>query len=398
MYIALYDRDLKHIDNVDHVTYDLTTRVYDPDSFSAEGVCDSNVNDAFIAVLNDDQGNYCYACFVDSIKPEKKKRTIKGLDFKTLWDTDILLDFTEAKSFDGYLRMIVYEVEKAVFGDWPYTIGNINVKVLMGLMGENTAHIFGSYQGTYKIVNAYSFLKCYLKYYELNIESKYDVSTNTITFSFVKCEKSVSVDLNDFLYELTTTSSEVNRTVATLQYDTKTPETDDEGNILYSDVQETDENGDPKVDEKGNPVYIPIYKPRPSDLATKYYYRDRENNVVEGDADGNHTDGTPIEGRLYPVRTKIFEAEYLRDAQYDAVNELANARYVDNIVIDHNAVRDPIDFSGYPLYTKVNLYYEGKLYKTLPISEKITKLDASGESIKIKLGFKKILLTEIIKK
>ena len=77
--------------------------------------------------------------------------------------------------------------------------------------------------------------------------------------------------------------------------------------------------------------------------------------------------------------------------------ELANSRYVDNIIIDNNKTIDPIDFAEYPLYTKVELYYEGKLYKTLPISEKITKLDASGLSTKIKLGFKKILLTEIIK-
>ena len=77
--------------------------------------------------------------------------------------------------------------------------------------------------------------------------------------------------------------------------------------------------------------------------------------------------------------------------------ELANSRYVDNIIIDNNITVDPLDFAVYPLYTKVDLYYDGKLYKTLPISEKITKLDASGQSTKIKLGFKKILLTEIIK-
>ena len=101
---------------------------------------------------------------------------------------------------------------------------------------------------------------------------------------------------------------------------------------------------------------------------------------------------------MYPVKTKWFESEYLADAQFDAVYELANARYVDNIVIDNNKTVDPIDFSAYPLYTKVALYYEGKLYKTLPISEKNTTFDASGENVKIKLGFKKILLTEIIKK
>ena len=67
MYIAIYDENKKHITNVDNATYDLTTRVYDNDSFSAEGVCDVDINDAKIAVLNDDRGNYEYACFADEI-------------------------------------------------------------------------------------------------------------------------------------------------------------------------------------------------------------------------------------------------------------------------------------------------------------------------------------------
>ena len=54
MYIALYDENRNHITNVDNATYDLTTRVYDNDSFSGEGVCDEDVNDAKIAVVNDD--------------------------------------------------------------------------------------------------------------------------------------------------------------------------------------------------------------------------------------------------------------------------------------------------------------------------------------------------------
>ena len=101
MYIALYDENRNHITNVDNATYDLTTRVYDNDSFSGEGVCAEDVNDAKIAIVNDDAGNYKYACFADTVTPEYNKRTIKGLDFKTLWDTEILLDYTPQNSIDG---------------------------------------------------------------------------------------------------------------------------------------------------------------------------------------------------------------------------------------------------------------------------------------------------------
>ena len=374
MFIALYDENKQHITNADNATYDLTARVYDLDSFTAEGVCAEDINDAKILVLNDATGNYKYACFADAITPDANKRTIKGLDFKTLWDTEILLDYTAAGSFDSRLSAIFEKIKNLVFDATDATVGKIPVEVNIPSDDTDTLDVYGSYQGTYQLVNAYTFLKCYLKYYEYNIETYYDVTRGVIVFTFVKCSQSIIVDLSDFLYELTTTSTATNKAVATIKYNVETPETNADGTT--------------KTDASGNP----IYKPRPSTLATRYYYRDADNNIVQSDADGD------INGRLYPVKTKWFESEYLADAQFDAVYELANARYVDNIVIDNNKTVDPIDFSAYPLYTKVALYYEGKLYKTLPISEKNTTFDASGENVKIKLGFKKILLTEIIKK
>ena len=391
MYIALYDENRQHITNVDNVTYDKTVRVYDLDSFTAEGVSSEDVNDAKIVVVNDDAGNYRYACFADTVTPDKNKRTVKGLDFKTLWDTEILLDYTADGSFDGRLSAIFTKIKTLVFGGSDTTVGKIPVEVVIPTDNTDTTAVYGSYQGTYQLVNAYSFLKCYLKYYEYNVESRYDIINEKIIFTFVKHTTRITVNLSDFIYELTTTSAATNKAVATIKYDVQTPETDADGNIVYTKVQEVDESGNPKVDEDGNPVYVPKYKPRPSTIATRYYYRDKDNNIVQSSASGN------IGGRIYPVRTKWFESEYLADAQFEAVYELANARYVDNIVIDNNITIDPIDFADYPLYTKVELYYDGKLYKTLPISEKISTLDASGENTKIKLGFKKILLTEIIK-
>ena len=391
MYIAIYNENVEHITNVDNATYDLTQRVYDNDTFTAEGVCDVDINDAKIAIVNDDAGNYVYACFADTVTPEYNKRSVKGLDFKSLFDTEILLDFTPEGSFDGRLSAIFRRVAAAVFDGADAAVKKIAVEVIIPDDNTDTTETYGSLQGTYQIKNAYSFLKCYLKYYEYNIETKFDVVARKIIFKFTKCAERVAVNLSDFIYELTTTSAATNKAVATIKYNVETPQTDTDGNIIYTDKQAVDDAGNPQYDNEGKPVYVPKYKPRPSTLATKYYYRDKDNNIVQSDAAGD------IAGRLYPVQTKIFESEYLADAQFDAVYELANARYVDNIVIDNNITIDPIDFADYPLYTKVKLYYDGTLYKTLPISEKITTLDGSGENTKIKLGFKKILLTEIIK-
>lgn len=392
MYIALYNENRQHITNIDNTTHDLTVRVYDNDTFNAEGVCALDVNAAKIAVLNTDAGDYKYACFADEITPEHDKRSIKGLDFKTLWDTEILLDYTADGSFNGQLSAIFNKIKALVFNSADGVVTKIPVEVNIPTDTTDTTDVYGSYQGTYQLVNAYKFLKGYLKYYEYNIETCYNVAAGKIVFSFVKCTTAVSIDLSDFIHELTTTSATTNKTVATIKYDPKTPDTDSDGNIIYTNVQEVDDAGNPKVDTNGNPVYVPQYKPRPATIATKYYYRAADNNIAQSDASGD------ISGRLYPVKAKWYESEYLADAQFEAVYELANARYVDNIIIDNNMTIDPIDFAEYPLYTKVSVYYGGRLYKTLPISEKITTLDISGENTKIKLGFKKILLTEIIKK
>lgn len=391
MYIAIYDENVEHITNVDNATYDLTQRVYDNDTFTAEGVCDVDINDAKIAIVNDDAGNYVYACFADTVTPEYNKRSVKGLDFKSLFDTEILLDFTPEGSFDGRLSAIFRKVAAAVFDVTDAAVKKIAVEVIIPDDNTDTTETYGSLQGTYQIKNAYSFLKCYLKYYEYNIETKFDVVARKIIFKFTKCAERVAVNLSDFIYELTTTSAAANKAVATIKYNVETPQTDASGNIIYSDVQETDASGNPVYNDDGTPKMLPKYQPRPTTIATRYYYRDKDNNIVQADAAGN------IDGRLYPVKQKWFESEYIADAQFNAVYELANSRYVDNIIIDNNITVDPLDFAVYPLYTKVDLYYDGKLYKTLPISEKITKLDASGQSTKIKLGFKKILLTEIIK-
>lgn len=44
-----------------------------------------------------------------------------------------------------------------------------------------------------------------------------------------------------------------------------------------------------------------------------------------------------------------------------------------------------------------HLYTNGKYYKDLPITEINKKYDGTGLQTKVKLGFKKIYLTEIIK-
>ncbi len=364
MYITLLKQTCEHITNITGITYDLTKRAYDLDSFTAEGISTEDVKESKILILNDKNGNYEYACFYDSSKDDNKKITLKGLDFKSLWNQEIILDYTVPNSFDGTLSGIFKKISALVFNTTDIAMSFLQTKIIIPNDYTDTTLILGSLQDTYESINAYKFLKVYLKYYEYQINSKFDISTNTIIFTFVKNYAHISLNLKDFIYELTTSSTTTNKTVATIKYEPL------------------------KKDADGNEYIDPR---EGKDIATVYYYLDKTNNIVQSNEYGN------ISNRIYPVVQKIYENEYLAKAQFDAVYELSNARYVDNIIIDNTASLDPIDFANYEIYTKIDLYSNGMLYKTLPISEKIISYSSEGLSIKVKLGFKKILLTEIIK-
>ena len=391
MYISIYDENKKHIANINNATYELTQRVYDLDNFNAKGTANIDINNECLLVLNDDDGNYQYSCFTNGIKSDDDLREVKGQDFRQLLNTEILLDYTEENSFSPILFDILEKICEKVFMSEDETISKIEIDFIIPEEAKeiDTEVFFGSLQNTYKITNAYTFLKGYLKFYEYNLTSKFDEYSGKIIFEFVKTNNRISIDLNDFTSSLETNSNEVNKSVATIKFEPISK------------------------DEEGNEIITP----RPNTIVTKYYYRTKDNQIVEGDAYGN------IEGRIYPAIQKIFESEYLASSQYDAVYEngivrvkttattpvavtstwydavyeLANARYVDNIIIDNNSVIDPIDLSIYKLYTMFDLYKGGKFYKSLPITEINKRFDATGLQTKVKLGFKKIYLTEIIK-
>jgi len=130
------------------------------------------------------------------------------------------------------------------------------------------------------------------------------------------------------------------------------------------------------------------YLPRPS-LPQKIYTLGKDNNIYSGYA--------PDSLRLYPIVSKIFEAAYLSEAQVNAVFEIVNNRYIENILITAENVSTPIDLASLDLYSMIRVFDNLGEYKDIPISEKTTTHSSSGTKCVIKLGFKKTLLTEIIK-
>lgn len=125
------------------------------------------------------------------------------------------------------------------------------------------------------------------------------------------------------------------------------------------------------------------------DLPKKIYTLGKNNEIYEGYA--------PLAERILPINQKICEAQYLYEAQINAVYELINNRYVENIIIDETDSDNLALLRRKELFTIVKVYDQDNLHKEIPISEITTNFDGKTNNYKIKLGFKKTLLTEIIK-
>ena len=113
MYIELYNQNIEHISNVDMVTFNLTKRVYGTDTFSAKGIYQGDISTAKVLRLCQDDGTAEYSCFIESMEFTNQEVKITGLDFRHLFKTEALLDFTT--SFDSSLYGVLKKAFDVLF-------------------------------------------------------------------------------------------------------------------------------------------------------------------------------------------------------------------------------------------------------------------------------------------
>lgn len=366
MYIELYNQDLEHISNVDMVTFDLTKRVYGTDTFTAKGFYQDDISRASILRLCADDGTEEYSCFVESLKFNESEVSITGLDFRNILKTESIIDFT--RGFDSSLYSILTKALDSLFADTDLTYRKLPIQYSFddSLNNIDTKTTIADYTGMYLIEDVSVFLETYLRIYEYYLHIHLDlVYLKGLVFELKQGQVPIDISLSDFEYERSTTSISTNKTVATLKFESR-------------------------IENEDGTITI---KPRPDTLATIYYFLTKENQIVQ-----SSSPNPDINNRIYPVVAKIYEDEYLAKAQFNAAYELACNRYVDNIVIAANPKLDPINLENIDLCTLFNIYFEGVYLYSIPLAEKTIKSTNSGRTCKVKLGFKKMLLTEIIKR
>ncbi|MGE4321057.1 MAG: hypothetical protein AB7E61_06395 [Acholeplasmataceae bacterium] len=203
---------------IKHVSGNLTRMAIEYDEGSFEGILDSQIDDPFIFTLHDDVGSIIYSGFIKNwdYDEQTKKVSFDPVDFRIIFDTQVILDFSHDETFDSALSVIFEKVTSAL----NQQSGNINYQFTIPEDLRLTSEV-SNYSDQYIVVNAKEFLKVYLIYFEYYINIQFDPDTLTIHAIFTEAETDIiDIKLDDFIFEKTQTSIQFNHTQATIKFQT----------------------------------------------------------------------------------------------------------------------------------------------------------------------------------
>lgn len=409
MYIEVYDRNLEHVTNISNVKYNLTRRVFDFDTSLYEGKSENSISSGFIFVLCSPKGEALYSGFMENIKQNASYVSFKGGDFKKVFDTEVILDYaTELGLSPKVLGKLFNDVSEAVIND----IGSLYPIEITYPNPTDPIDWIANYDSQYIIINALTFLKPYLAYFDYYINAYFDRNAKKVKIEIKINNSTFEIKLDDFVHDITQSGSSINKAKAVMKYDNVEPDFKMwiESSEAYWNMVSNKDSAiqgfpEPVVEandfdygfalkityrEAGIPEDVIYYyqvsnkaEPRPVGLPERTYYLGNDNQIYEG--------LIPANKAILPVKGKVFEDTYFQKAQYKAITELINNRYNENIIITNTF--SPIDLNELKLYMFIKVYDKNGNFKTLPVSE----IEMNNESHRVKLGFKKTLFTEVIK-
>jgi len=414
MYIAIYGRDLKHITNITDVKYEITERVFELDTSNFSGITNVNISKGLIFVLCNNTGKQVYSGYVKWLKQAGTFVKFSGDDFKKMLNTEVILDYaTHLKTSPAVLGALFKDVAEAVINQNQESIQIVPIDFKYP-NPQDDIYWIANYDMQYLTINANKFLKTYLAYYNYFIDSYFDVINKKIVLEIKQSTETASIKLDDFVHETTKNETLTNKAVATLKFNNTEEglmwigsskaywDRQSESNRATAGPQSFPEPLDDaniyvngfalKVlyQEQGVPDFIDYYYQvsnaainRPINLPIRNYYLGNDNLIYES---------LILQDKIIlPVITKVFEEEFFQAAQFNAVSELVNSRYNENIIIVNT--QTPVDISKYALYTIIKVYDKNGLMVEMPLTE----IERNNDSYKVKLGFKKTKFTEIIK-
>lgn len=345
MYFVMYDRFLKSIGE----TYILESwshvkRAVDFDDIKITGEQVPYSADPFLVVVNDRQGKLVFSGLASTpvIDEKSKKTSISLKDYATLFNTEILVDWS---SFTGTTLaeyfVFIYNLWKAQtdigFDNIQFSVSDL-VSILL-----DTQIPLG--QGV-ESVSVHTLIFDAINYYNLYYDAVLNIRNKSLTFSFYRAAvRTVSVKLKDFdINSVEKSFGEYNRAVV-YDYD-------------YS--------------------------------VHSRWALAMDNSIVKIPAVDKDL--------VYPGKLRNFIAENnspdaLYDALYDAIMGLAKNRYQENIDLNAQKYRSIIDLTTVDFSYSAEVYLPDGFYKILPVGE--IETDSNGKHI-VRLGHRIQELTQEI--
>lgn len=337
MYITFYNEDFKPLSDNSSLaieTFSLSKRAYDLNEFTC--VCepiDLKVY-PFFAVIRNDKGKDWYYCLAPIVtRTSDNKSQVVARDLKGLLNSEC---FLPPGHFYGKNQLKNYIDD--IFTAWKstdyYGFNKITFDTSDLANYEAPEAIFAP--GEAGFYNAFELLKKAMAYYEIYIDTKIDIATQTLTFIVKRNgEKLENVHLEDY------------------------------GIVEFN---------------KSAPAFtIAVASTNDFTIQEKWYLDD----------DGEIT-GTGSSEMVLPSCVKSFLADTIDSARVEAILALAEERNQEAIELEVSE-NDRLYDIGFD--TRINVYYNKTYYDTLPIGQ-ITD-NEKGER-KITLGYKPVDLVQIL--
>lgn len=353
MYFVLYDRHFKTIGETYILeSWSRTQRAVDFDEIKIVGEQIPYSANPFFIVVNDRQGRQMFSGLAStpSIDEKNKKTTIVLKDFLTLLNSEIYVPkgmYTDG-SLSHYIGQLISfcfnrQISTGLDNDIKYDVTDIfDIKL-------DSSINFPFATETIK-EKAYTLINQAINYYNIYCVSEINLKEKTLTFKFKKSGiNKDSIKLSDFGFNYVEKSfGDCNRVnIYKLE----------EGSITPTRKAEY-------VLTKNNEV-------------VRYYFDVVDENEL-----------------VYPAKCKIIivkDSSELNKARYDAVMELAQNRYQENIDLDAQRYKSIKDLTNIDFSYSIEVNMPDGKYKNLPVGE--IETDSKGKHI-VRLGHRVQELTQ----
>lgn len=337
MYITFYDRSFKAIGNNSSQiieSYSRTRRAYDFNEFSC--VCEPLTIDAqpVFGVIRKNDGYYDYAVLNPVVDIDKNnKAKVSCRDLKAVFNTEVLYDFSK---FNGEK---ITDFLAYLFNEW-HDFDNCGFAVEIDFADDckNIEVIENTLPSHKDVYNTFDVMKKTFGVYDLFMSTKLDINGKKIVCHIGSTKKNIkNLNIDEYPNSFGRVAADINTAIA--------------------------------------------YKDDYSESIRWYLLSD---NSITLDASKRD---------IFPSRAKVFKSEHIEDASYDAIGELAENRFQEQIDINVYETADYDRLRTVDFDTSFKVYSNGKFYKTLPIGEII---DNEKNEMTIKIGYKPINIIQLI--